>query len=150
MPRGLTRARRPHDGAKDVHGGLRLRTLQLAEPDGAGEHLIARIAVLARADKIAVDHGIGGDHRSLYTRLCHICADPCPELVRMSPVIPAAEQLLRRHNDIVADLPNHVCRLLARDRASVVRDKDDLLRGRLRLCRISRLRHEQDRQYSRA
>ena len=140
MSRCLARARRAHDRAKDVERHLGMCTVQLRKARRACEDLCTRFVVLARADEAAVNHRIRGDDRCLDPGLCDILMHPCPELIGMSQILTAAEQLGRRNDDLVACLGHDIRRLRTRDRAAVMRDEDDLLRHGLRLCRVRRLR----------
>ena len=98
--------------------------------------------MLARANQTAVDHRIRGDNCSLDPWLREIFIQPCPEFIRMPPVLSIPEQLHRRHNDLVTDVLHHIRRLLVRDRAAVMRDENNLFCDRRLLRRTRELRHE--------
>ena len=113
MPRCFARARCPHNRAEHIERDLRMGLLQPLEPRCPFEHLCTREGMLARTDETAVDHGIRRDDSRLYPRLCEVLLHPCPQLIGMPPVLTIAEQLLRRDDNVIADVLHDICRLLA-------------------------------------
>ena len=106
----LTRARRAHDGTKDVELHLRVLLAERLEAVGALEHLFLRVLVLARADEAAVEHRVRRDDSCI--RILGILLEPVPELIRVAEVRAAAEHVVWRHDDLIAELADDLRRLL--------------------------------------
>ena len=140
MPRRLARARRSHDGAENIERQFRVLLAERRETLGALEDFLLAVLMLARADEAAVEHRVRRDDSRL--RVLRVLVKPLPELVRMAEILAVAEDVIRRHDDVVTELPHDVGRLLVRNRTVVMRDEDNLVRACWRLvpC-VCRRRH---------
>ena len=110
MPGGLPRAGGPHDGAEHVELQLRVLCAELPEPVRPGNYFLLGVIMLAGAHQAAVQQGIRGYDRGL--RALGICLQPLPEPLRLPQIIPAPQDLIRRHHHLIAQLLCHLRRLL--------------------------------------
>ena len=95
------------------------------EAVGALEYLFLAVLVLARADEASIEHRVRRDDGSI--GILRVLLEPIPELIGVTEIRAAAEHVVGRHDDFIAELADDFRRLLVRDWAVVVRDVEDLL-----------------------